>query len=44
MLVNDNPRAVLSDEELSYLPDPIDPKERERSFKIKIPKIFGHKK
>ena len=44
MLVNDNPRAVLSDEEISYLPDPVDPKERERSFKIKIPKIFGLKK
>jgi protein-tyrosine phosphatase len=39
-LVNDNPHAVLNDNELSCLPPPIDPTEKERSFKIKIPKLF----
>jgi len=39
-LVNDNPHAVLNDNEISYLPHPIDPTEKEKSFKIKIPKLF----
>jgi len=39
-LVNDNPHAVLNDNELPYLPDPVDPTEKERSFKIKIPRLF----
>jgi protein-tyrosine phosphatase len=39
-LVNDNPHAVLNDNELPYLPDPIDPTDKERSFKIKIPRVF----
>jgi protein-tyrosine phosphatase len=39
-LVNDNPHAVLNDKELPYLPDPVDPTEKERSFKIKIPRLF----
>jgi hypothetical protein len=43
-LVKDNPRAVLDDGEIPYLPDPINPKEKEKSFKIKIPNIFGHKR
>jgi len=42
--VKDNPQAVLNDEEVPYLPDPINPKEKEKSFRIKIPKIFGHNK
>jgi len=41
-LVKDNPRAVLDDGEIPYLPDPINPKEKEKSFKIKIPNIFRH--
>ncbi len=39
-LVKDNPQAVLDDKDIPYLPDPINPKEKEKSFKIKIPKIF----
>lgn len=39
-LVNDNPHAVLNDHELSYLPSLVDPNEKERSFKIKIPRLF----
>lgn len=39
-LVYDNSHAVLNDNELPYLPDPVDPKERQISFKIKIPRLF----
>ena len=39
-LVNDNPHAVLNDHDLSYLPQPVDPVEKERSFKVKIPRLF----
>jgi protein-tyrosine phosphatase len=39
-LVKDNPQAVLDDEEIPYLPEPVNPKEKDKSFKIKIPKIF----
>ncbi|GAG22968.1 unnamed protein product, partial [marine sediment metagenome] len=39
-LVKDNPQAVLDDKEIPYLPEPSNPKEKEKSFKIKIPKIF----
>ncbi len=41
--VNDNPQAVLNDKEIPYLPETLTPKEKEKSFKIKIPNIFGHK-
>ena len=39
-LVKDNPQAVLDDKEIPYLPEPSNPKEKEKSFKVKIPKIF----
>lgn len=39
-LVLGNPQAVLDDKELPYLPEPVNPKEKQKSFKIKIPKIF----
>lgn len=42
-LVELNPRAVLEDKELPYLPDPINPREKEKSFKIRIPNIFKRK-
>jgi len=42
-LVEGNPQAVLDDAELPYLPDPVNPKEKEKSFKIKIPKFFKRK-
>ena len=42
-LVELNPKAVLEDKELPYLPDPINPKEKEKSFKIRIPNIFKRK-
>ena len=40
VLVNDNPHAVLNNKELSYIPHPVDPTEKEKSFKIRIPKLF----
>ena len=40
-LVNDNPRAVINDEELPYRPEPVNP--MKKSFKMKIPKIFNFK-
>ena len=43
-LVKENPQAVLDDEEIPYLHDPINPKEKEKSFKIKIPNIFRYNK
>jgi len=39
-LVNDNPHAILEDEEPIYHPDPIDPQKNGKAFKIKIPKVF----
>jgi len=42
-LVKDNPQAVLDDKDIPHLPDPINPKEKEKSFKINIPNIFGYK-
>ncbi len=42
-LVKDNPQAVLDDKEIPYLPEPLNPKEKERSFKINIPNLFKHK-
>lgn len=43
-LVRENPRAVLDDEEIPYLDDPINPKEKAKSIKINIPGIFKDKK
>jgi len=39
-LVKDNPKAVLEDREIPYLPEVLNPAERERKFKFKIPSIF----
>jgi protein-tyrosine phosphatase len=44
VLVKDNPLAVLEDRELPDFFDPIDPREKEKSLKIKLPDIFGRKK
>lgn len=43
-LVKENPQAVLGDQEISYFPQPINPREREKSFNIKIPSFFRSKK
>lgn len=43
-LVDDNPQAVLNDEEIPYLAEPISPKEKEKSFKLHIPGIFRERK
>ena len=43
-LVKDNPLAVLADEEIPNLDDPINPKEKEKSFKIPIPSFFRGRK
>lgn len=43
-LVRDNPRAVLADEDIPYLDEPINPEEKARSLKINIPGIFKDKK
>jgi protein-tyrosine phosphatase len=42
-LVKDNPQAVLDDKEIHYLPEPSNPKEKEKLFKINIPNFFKHK-
>lgn len=42
-LVDQNPRAVLEDKILPYLPDPIDPSSSKKSFRIKIPSFFKKK-
>lgn len=39
-LVQDNPEAVLNDQKLPYLPDPVDPKEKQKSFLLRKPKLF----
>ncbi len=39
-LVNENPHAILEDEEPVCHPDPIDPHKMEKSLKLKIPKFF----
>lgn len=43
-LVKENPQAVLDDQQLPYMPDPVDPRKKEKSFNIKIPKIFWGKR
>lgn len=43
-LVNENPEAVISDKEIPYFPDPIDPREKQKKIKIPIPKFFFQKK
>ena len=43
-LVKDNPQAVLDDEEIPYLFEPINPKEKQKSFKMKIPDIFRQRR
>jgi protein-tyrosine phosphatase len=43
-LVRDNPQAVLDDEEIPYLDDPINPKEKEKPFNINISSIFRGRK
>jgi protein-tyrosine phosphatase len=42
-LVVENPQAVLSDLEIPYFPEPVDPREREKKLRIKIPRIFRKK-
>ncbi len=39
-LVIDNPRAVLEDKEIPYMPEAINPEEKEKKFKFNIPGIF----
>jgi len=43
-LVRENPQAVLNDKEISYFPEPVDPRRKEKSFSIKIPNFFRSKK
>ncbi len=38
--VDANPNAVLENKELVHLQDPVDPRKNEKSFKIKIPRLF----
>jgi protein-tyrosine phosphatase len=43
-LVNENPYAVISDQEIpSYFP-PVNPREKEKPYSIKIPSLFRRKK
>ena len=39
-LVKDNPQAVLNDQKLPHLPDPVNPKEKQKSFLMRKPKLF----
>jgi protein-tyrosine phosphatase len=39
-LVRENPQAVLDDQVLPYIPTPVNPEERRKSLKIRIPNIF----
>jgi len=39
-LVEENPKAVIDDLELPYLREPVNPEEKERKFRIKIPNLF----
>jgi protein-tyrosine phosphatase len=41
MMVQANPQAILSDQEVPYFPGPEDPKTNQKSLRIKIPKIFS---
>jgi protein-tyrosine phosphatase len=43
-LVKDNPLCVMADEDIQNLDDPIDPKEKEKSFKISVPRVFKGRK
>jgi protein-tyrosine phosphatase len=43
-LVVDNPRAVLEDKSLPYLPEPVNPAPKEKSFKIKLPSFSFNKR
>ena len=43
-LVNDNPLAVIDDEELPYFPEPKNPLDQKKSLKIKIPSFLKLKK
>jgi len=43
-LVKKNPQAVLNNQEIPYFPEPINPKEKEKSIKIKIPQFFKRKR
>ena len=42
-LVEGNPLAVINNEEIPYLPEPINPSVNKKSLKMKIPKIFKHR-
>ena len=42
-LVLDNPQAVLDNRDVPYKPDPQNPSETEKSFKIRLPSFFGNK-
>ncbi|MFC2141375.1 tyrosine-protein phosphatase [Acidobacteriota bacterium] len=39
-----NPRAILRNNDLPYRPDPTNPQEAQRSFKIKLPGLFNRKR
>jgi len=43
-LVSDNPQAMLAGKEIPYRPDPITPKGRMKSLKVKLPGFFSKKK
>jgi protein-tyrosine phosphatase len=39
-LVKDNPEAVLEDRSLAYLPDPVNPGDKKKTFLLRKPKLF----
>ncbi len=39
-LVKDNPQAILDNRDIPFFPDPVDPRENEKSLKIRLPHFF----
>ena len=42
-LIYENPQALLDDADIPFRPEPINPREKQKSFKIKIPSFFSRK-
>lgn len=43
-LVDDNPLAVINDQDLPYIPEPKNPIERQKSLKVRLPSFFRRNK
>jgi protein-tyrosine phosphatase len=43
-LVKENPQAVLDDQPISYFPEPVNPEEKEKKLRVKLPSFLGRNK